>query len=252
VPIVFVHGVATRDDKVKYPERWKQIKTYLERYIAPEISSTREQVDIIDAYWGDVGARFAWGGDSRPRTPLLGMGAAPAPSPRERDFEDFEQALALASLHETVRDLPASQPTSGSAGILAPAGPTSSTTAGHTSELRLKDLPPEQLSDLAVTAIQNTLQDSQQQTWASLAADAVAYDEGARLKLAACANRDEELSLLKSLVEERYQVEQRAQGPVLVAQGGRDDWSQRFKDRLGEAIGRIGSAPGFVLSRSAR
>jgi hypothetical protein len=242
MPIVFVHGVATRDDKDKYPQRWKQIETYLARYIAPEISSSPDQVKIVDAYWGDVGARFAWGGGSRPLTPLLGMGAAPSPPP-------MEQALAIASLHEALRNLPASQPATGNAGVLLPAGPSGSTTASGTSKLRLKDLSPNDLSDLAVTVIRETLQDSQERTLASIAADAVAHDDNARLRLAACANLDQELSLLKSLVEERYRAEKQAEGPTLVGMGG---WGlpQRFKDRVGEAMTRIDSAPGFVLSRA--
>jgi hypothetical protein len=243
MPIVFVHGVATRDDdEVKYQERWKQIETYLRRYIAPEISSHPDQVDIIDAYWGDIGARFAWNGDSRPRTPLLGMGAAAAPS-------SIEQALALASLKETLGNLPASQSTPRRTGILVPAGPASSTVADQTSKMRLKDFSPDQLSNLAVTIIQNTLQDTQQQTLASLAADVVAHDEDTKDKLAACANREEELSLLKSLIEERYKIEQHAQGSVLIAQGGSDSL-QKFKDRLGEVVGRIDSLPGLALSRA--
>jgi hypothetical protein len=240
--ILFVHGVATRDDKGQYSAHWAQIKTYLRRYIAPAISPTPDQVVISDAYWGDVGAGFAWGGTSRPRTPLLGQGAGAAPGA-------IEQALAAAEMPQPLRNLPVSQPATGSAGILVPAGPASAPSTGNRSRVRLKDLPPDQLSDLAVTILQQTLQDSQQQTLASMAADAVAHDSIARAKLAACANRDEELALLQALVEERYRAEQQAQGPGLIAQGG-SDWPQRFKDRLGEAIGRIDSTPAFVLSRA--
>lgn len=97
--------------------------------------------------------------------------------------------------------------------------------------------------------IQNTVPDSQQQTLVALAADAVAHDDGARLKLAACANRDEELSRLLLFLEERYRVEQKVQGAGLVAQGALD-WPQEVRDRLAEVLGRIDTAPGFVLSRA--
>lgn len=242
MPIVFVHGVATREDQTNYPAHWSQIETFLRRYIAPAISADPDRVDIVDAYWGDIGVRFAWDGASRPHSPLLGQGAAPAPSAEE-------QALALAAMSEAMRGLPAEPAAPRSAGILIAAGPAAPPASAGASKMRLKDFSPDQLSDLALAVIQTTLPDPGQQTLAAIAADAVAHDDGARNRMAACASRDEELSLFKSLIEERYKaLQQQGPAPALIAQGGWD-WPDRFKDRLGEAVGRIGSIPGFVVSR---
>jgi hypothetical protein len=66
MPIVFVHGVAARDDDARHAGRARQIERYLRQYVAPVIAPDPEGVAIVDAYWGDIGARFAWGGASCP------------------------------------------------------------------------------------------------------------------------------------------------------------------------------------------
>jgi hypothetical protein len=242
MPVVYVHGVATRMDQPGYEDHWAQIRTYLQRYIAPAIAAKPEQVEIVSAYWGDLGARFAWDGDSRPRTPLLGQGAAAAPSVEE-------QGLALTDLHTALSDLPAAPPTQASAAGLLPAGPATSSALVNASNVRLRDLAAHQLSNLAAVILASVVNDSKQQALAAIAADTVAHDADARRRIAACTSRDEELVLLQSLVEARYIIERQAQGAVLIAQGG-DGWAQRLKDGLGEALGRIGSVPGFVASRA--
>ncbi|MGE3154912.1 MAG: hypothetical protein AB7G48_13750 [Nitrospiraceae bacterium] len=77
MPIIYVHGVATRDPNSSFAE----IKQYLRRFVAPVISAKQEDVFIDQSFWGDAGAHFAWNGASRPRSLLLGQGAAP-PLPR--------------------------------------------------------------------------------------------------------------------------------------------------------------------------
>lgn len=66
MPIIFVHGVTTRDHKREHVELWRQTERLLRRHIAPVISRDPEYVDIISAYWGDIGVKFAWGGASLP------------------------------------------------------------------------------------------------------------------------------------------------------------------------------------------
>jgi hypothetical protein len=239
MPIVFVHGVATRDDGERYAARWQQIRTFLERYIAPAISANPAQVAIEPAYWGGLAATFAWDGASRPRSPLLGMGAA-------GDATPADQALTLAGLPETTRNLPAAAPTGGP-GVLIAGGGGAAGSGG--AGLRLKDLTPDQLSDLAVTALQGVVQEPKELALAAIAADTVAQDPETRRKLAAAPDQQQELATLRTLVEEAYRAEQQRQGVALIGQGALD-WSQPFIDRIGEAADRAGSAPGFVLSRA--
>ena|ERR1035437_2357338 len=102
MPIVFVHGVATRNGDKKYEDHWKDMNAYLRDYVAPEISARPNDVAIVDAYWGDLAAQFAWNGASRPLSALLGMGTS-------KDPTQYDQALALALFNTSVPQL-ANQP----------------------------------------------------------------------------------------------------------------------------------------------
>ena len=84
MPIVYVHGVANREDENGNLAGWDEIQIYLRRYIAPEISSKPDDVPIERAYWGEYGADFRWGGLSRPRSKLRAAGAATAPAAPEQ------------------------------------------------------------------------------------------------------------------------------------------------------------------------
>src|SRR5690349_12940505 len=75
MPILYVHGVNTRSR-----DGFFALRKYLERHIAPAISSDPKSVLIDDVYWGDLAATFAWDGESRPRSRLLGQGAAESPA----------------------------------------------------------------------------------------------------------------------------------------------------------------------------
>ncbi|OFE17921.1 hypothetical protein BA895_14170 [Humibacillus sp. DSM 29435] len=80
MPIVFIHGVAVRDDDPVLARRlqplgevpWTTIESHLRQHVAPVISDDPEGVPVMRIYWGDLGARFAWGGGSlvsRPSNP---------------------------------------------------------------------------------------------------------------------------------------------------------------------------------------
>src|SRR3954447_4281773 len=132
--IVYVHGVATRFADETYESHWDGIREFLARYIAPVISAT---CPISAAYWGDLGATFAWNGASRPRSLLLGQGA-PATEP-------LTLATTLASLD------PARLPVTAVArfSALTAAGPAQR----PASAIRINDLPQRDLNDLLSTAI---------------------------------------------------------------------------------------------------
>lgn len=67
MPIVFVHGVAVRDDDERaLPRRFgrvpfDEVEAKLRRHVAPILSADADQVPITRLYWGDLGARLAWG-----------------------------------------------------------------------------------------------------------------------------------------------------------------------------------------------
>src|SRR6266700_1886967 len=236
MPIVFVHGVGVRDTIPGTLASWEELEVFLRQFIAPVITDDPEHAAIIRAYWGDVAAYLAWGGASRPRTPLFGMGGELSDSPA------FERALVTASLHDALQNLPRDQASEVSLGGLAPAGPGSSP-PGAVSPQRLKDLSPEQLSDLAATIIQDLSDDPQQRAHIALAADAVAQDPTTFPQLARCPDRQAEIALFQQLIKARYEQE-----TGIVGQGT-PNWLSDFGQRLGETLDWAIDLPGFVATR---
>jgi hypothetical protein len=59
MPLVFVHGVNTRED-TSYRENQKVRDSLFRRFALDEIVSDPGQVKIENPYWGQYGARFAW------------------------------------------------------------------------------------------------------------------------------------------------------------------------------------------------
>ena len=98
MPILYVHGVNTRSR-----DGFFALKPYLQRYVAPAISADPNAVLIDDVYWGDVAAQFAWDGASRPRSRLLGQGAADAAP------DALESALTAHAHADILKRLPAAQ-----------------------------------------------------------------------------------------------------------------------------------------------
>jgi hypothetical protein len=55
--IVFVHGVANRQDDPSYEPHVQEIENFLQRYIGQDICPSGK---VFPAYWGKLGAKFAW------------------------------------------------------------------------------------------------------------------------------------------------------------------------------------------------
>jgi hypothetical protein len=72
VPIVYIHGVAVRDEDEALARAtrrfrevpWPTIDGLLREHLAPVISDDPGGVPIQRIYWGDLGAQFSWGGRS--------------------------------------------------------------------------------------------------------------------------------------------------------------------------------------------
>ena len=237
MPLIYIHGVAVRDENA-----WKQREPFLRHYVAPVINpDAPEAVEILPVFWGNVGVQFAWDGASRPKTALLGQGFDTDPSSAER-------AVLLASLGNSLGKLPTSPSAVGVAaeGELLAAGPAVPT-APATKPQRLRDLTDDQLSDFLVGMISQQSADPAQQARMSIAADEVARDPATKPKLQACASTAEEVTLVQSLIRQRYeQMTPVADGGLLGMGAG---WFPDLKDRMNELLDRANQTPGFVVSR---
>ena len=227
MPIVFVHGVANRNGTEAYDDHWANLEAFLREYIAPEISEQPDQVKIIDAYWGDLGVRFAWDGISRPRSPLLGMGA-----PSEQTGAD--RAQIIATLPPSILDfIPSATPPARS-GLVA-----SGSATGITPDrgFRLKNLSPDQLSDFLVAVLDQMESGSERK----IAADKIAHDSQFKTKLEQCNTLNEELDLIENSINV---------SSVGLTGMGFSDWLKKFLDRMSETVARAEGTGGFVLSRA--
>jgi hypothetical protein len=78
MPIVYIHGVAVRDDDpvlARSAKRfrevpWPTIQSLLSEHVASSISDDPAGVPVMRIYWGDLGAQFAWGGRSLVSRPI--------------------------------------------------------------------------------------------------------------------------------------------------------------------------------------
>lgn len=244
MPIIYIHGVANRD-----PSAFEPTEKYLRRYIASEIAADPEKVEIIHAFWGDVGARFRWGGASRPVTPIVGMGAGDSVTGAEQAIATAEMPTVLAHLPDRMSRSSAVSSGSLEDDLIA-GGPSSSESkiskSSSSSALRLSSLSPKQLSDLLATNLQANA-DTQADVTVIFAADAVAYDSQTISKLSECADLDEEWALLETLIAERVRDDD-ASDSGLVAMGI-PPWLQTLGDYVKESLRRGDDLPGYALTR---
>lgn len=228
MPIVYVHGVANREQR-GYQEGFASITTYLRRYVAEAISDDPDGVRIVDGFWGDLGATFAWDGASRPASPLLGMGPETVP--------DVQRINTYAEFRDPLRPISAGLSTSApSTGGLIAAGADQGG-AGQ----RLSDLPPEALSDLMAALLTSMAREGDDLEAAIIAADELAWDPAFRAELAAL-SPEAEHERFAAAVEARTSA---ADG--LLGQGA--PWLARLGDRVTEALDYGAKAPGWAASR---
>ncbi|MHA7288782.1 hypothetical protein ACX80V_03920 [Arthrobacter sp. MDT3-24] len=247
MPIVYVHGVATRDNSSGYRESWEAIETLLREYIAPVITDRPDDVAVEIAYWGDLAASTPLGGLARPRGRLFGLGAGDGDRVSAALMAEFAGSfdpLGLPSGHLAQPDR------------LAPSGPAQAVDAST-----LRDLGSDELSDLLIAAMPedpasfagtqvgdadaSAAAQRRMAAWA-IAADEVARDPSTRAGVEECEDLDAEVDYFFGLVEARYQ------GPTdsLIGLGAGQGWPSAWRQRVSESVSRLTHVPGFVLSRA--
>ncbi|HVQ07429.1 MAG TPA: hypothetical protein VMS43_03245 [Allosphingosinicella sp.] len=216
MPIVFMHGVNTRD-----PKHFQPVHEYLRRIVAPTITQDPDNVSIRAADWFQLCDPPKWGGISRPAT-LLGQGA-------EIERDELVDAI--------VAKIPS-----------APA-PSSGFTSGQTSSpiqrARLDQLSDDDLADLITASVSSENVGGLQRARIGIAADRVVHSPAIRTQLSAASDLQAQLKILSDAVQ--ADVEQQS---ALVGQGALD-FLRGMRDRLTESLSRVIDSPGAALSLSA-
>jgi hypothetical protein len=128
MPIVYVHGVRVRD-----PDHAQAVIPSLRRWVAPHVNPENPAaVQIIDAFWGDVGVNWRWGKKSRPSTLLLDMGTAGS------SVSEFGGAAEVEGALDTVPRPQGPGPVLGTGGIVG----------ADAEDLRFASLPAGERADL--------------------------------------------------------------------------------------------------------
>lgn len=213
MPIIYMHGLNTRD-----PKHFDPVCEYLQRMVAPAISHDPDNVSIRPANWFPLCDPPKWRGIARPAT-LLGQGA------------EIERSELLDAIAAKVPREPA--PTSTF---------TSGQTAAPTENARLDGLSEEDLADLIAVSVASNNVDGLERARIGIAADRVVRDPATRAKLKAARDLDAQLVILSHAVQE--DVERQS---ALAGQGA-IDFLRGMRDRVSESLSRTRDSPAAAVS----
>jgi hypothetical protein len=208
MPIIYMHGVNTRDAK-----HFEPVHEYLRRIVAPAIAPDPQNVSIRAADWFPLCDPPKWEGISRPAT-LLGQGA------------EIERSELLDAIVAKVprAEAPPSSFIDGQA-----------TASAQTA--RVDELSAEDLADLIAVSVASNSVDGLKRARIGIAADRVARDPEISAKLKAAQTLDAQLTILAEAVQ--ADVEQQS---ALAGQGALD-FLRGMRDRVTESISRTLGSP---------
>jgi hypothetical protein len=213
MPIIYMHGVNTRD-----PKHFEPVREYLRRIVAPVIARDPDNASIRPANWFPLCDPPKWEGIARPAT-LLGQGA------------EIERSELLDAI---IAKVPRA------------AAPSSAFTSGQatppTQQARLDELSAEDLADLIAVAVASNSVDGLQRARIGIAADRVARDPAIRANLKAAKDLDAQLTILSDSVQ--ADVERQS---TLAGQGALD-FLRGMRDRVSESLSRTLGSPAAIGS----
>jgi hypothetical protein len=213
MPIVYVHGVNTRD-----PKHFEPVREYLRRIVAPAIARDPDKVSIRSADWFSFCDPPKWDGIARPVT-LLGQGA------------EIERAELLDAI---LAKVPHTATTSSSL--------TSGQAVAASEQARLDELSDEDLGDLITVAVASKSVDGLQRARIGIAADHVAHDPALRTSLKVASSLSQQLDILSEAVQADLERQSALAGQGVM------NVVRTMRDRISEGLSRIADSPGAAAS----
>ncbi|MGQ0682033.1 hypothetical protein [Bradyrhizobium sp.] len=217
MPIIYMHGVNTRD-----PKHFEPVKEYLRNIVAPAISRNPDKVSIQAADWFQLCAAPKWDGVARPRTKLTGQGAV-AP--------DDEMLDALVAKAPRVEAQPSAF-TSGSAGAAS-------------SKIALNGLSAEAMTDLITLAASKPTMTPVQRARIGVIADKIAHDANMQAKLSQTGAPDQQWAIVAAEIQRGIEAQS------TFASAGALDVLRDIKERIQESASRLINTPAVGLSVAA-
>jgi len=235
MPIIFVHGVANRNDSPEYKAGLQSIERYLREYVCAVISPDDPAgVPFIAPYWGGAGAQFAWNRICCPRGSILGMGT--------ESGAELKTALLLAQEDRLRASLSETEPVAATPGIL----PQGAQREQNLPALNLSALKSEEISDLTTTIINQLGGSESEKARAAIAADHVAHDPAFLEALKLKSSPRDQSELFFQYLQARIAASSVVEGDGGVV--GMGAWD-RFKDSLAETLSRATSLPGSAATK---
>lgn len=216
MPIIYLHGVNTRD-----PKHFLPVEAYLRRIVAPVIAPDPANVSIRAADWFSLCEPPKWGGISRPST-LLGQGA---------EMERSELLDAIVA--RTPREVPKES------------GFTSGQVASSSKGARLDQLSDDDLADLITVSVTGSGIDGVQRSRIGIAADRAVRDPVIRQELKDASDLEGQIRVLSDAVQAEVELQSALAGQGAV------DFLRGIHDQVTESFSRVGDAPGAALSLAA-
>jgi hypothetical protein len=255
MPVIFIHGVNTRDNDDYRKNRAARDELLKRLVLQPlaEKGKRFEQIEIVNPYWGIFGVSFWWDQASLPEVHALeNLGAENEATP-ESDLE----------FTETVKELAGARQLDSSRLENLGTGERLFQRAAEKDLTRFVEtiLSPLLLSEMRLAEDSGVKPETEGvlQALLAMAAKEVASDANVKAEMIAASSDDEVMELLKEKVKARFgqlaQSELATPKEVISLDKQLESlgpsWLEELKDRVGELFDRIQDAPARVAGASA-
>ncbi len=255
MPVIFIHGVNTRDNEDYRKNRAARDELLQRLVLQPlaEKGNRFEQIEIVNPYWGNFGVSFWWDQASLPEVDVLeNLGPENEGTP-ESDLE----------LTETVKTLAGTRRSDSSRLEYLGTDERMFKRAAEKDLTRFTEtiLSPLLLSEMRLAEDNGVTPETEGvlQALLAMAAKEVTSNPNVKAEVIATSSDDEVMELLKEKVKARFEqlVQDELAAPKEVTPLDKQleplgsDWLEGLKDRIGELFDRAIDAPARVASASA-